>query len=115
MREERGIITGGATIGETVTLWGEILGNVIVADGGKFYVRGTICGDVEIQPGGRMHIFGLISGSVTLHHGTKVIHSGAVEGNILNQGGRLFIDPTATVTGKVKTTAGETHSSDIPT
>ena len=109
MREERGNINGDVVVYEDYTLWGTIVGNVKVIDGGKFYVRGNIHGDMEVEPGGRVHVFGQISGSVKLTRGTKVIHSGIIKGDVVNEGGRFFADPGTMICGKVRTRAGETR------
>lgn len=108
MREERGRIGGDVVIYEPFTLWGVVGGNVTVIEGGKFYSRGLIYGNLIVEPGGRVHVFGNVSGNVTLAEKTKVIISGNVGGNIINSGGRLFVDKTAKVEGKIKTHAGET-------
>jgi cytoskeletal protein CcmA (bactofilin family) len=108
MREERGTIAGPVTIDEPYTLWGSIGGDVTVVDGGKFYMRGSIYGNLKVANGGRVHIYGNISGNLTVEEGTKVIHSGNLAGDAFNNGGRLFVDATATIKGKVKTVGGET-------
>ena len=76
---------------------------------GKLYVRGAIYGSLIVEFGGRVHIFGNVSGNVTVGRGAKLIHSGVIGGDAINDGGRLFIDPTATVMGKVKTITGDTE------
>lgn len=108
MREERGRIAGDMVIYEPFTLWGSVGGNVTVIDGGKFYSRGLIYGNLIVEPGGRVHIFGNVSGDVTLAENTKVIISGMVGGNVTNNGGRLFIDRTAKIEGRIRTNAGKT-------
>ena len=108
MREERGQLAGDMTVNEPLTLWGSVAGNVTAAAGAKFYMRGAIYGDLIVKPGGRVHVFGNISGDMTVMEKTKVIHSGVIGGNVLNEGGRLYIDATAQVAGRVRTTAGET-------
>ena len=108
MREERGTLSGDIVVCEEYTLWGSIIGNVRVVDGGKFYLRGTIHGSIDVEPGGRMHIFGRVSGKVKLARGTKVIHSGMIGSDVINDGGRFFVDAGAIIEGKVKTRAGET-------
>ncbi len=108
MREERGQLAGEVVVYESFTLWGTIGGNVKVIKGGKFYVRGAIYGDLEVQPGGRVHIFGNLAGSLTVCSKAKVIVSGMIGGDAVNLGGRLFIDATGKVLGKVKTKSGDT-------
>ncbi|HSU66810.1 MAG TPA: polymer-forming cytoskeletal protein [Tepidisphaeraceae bacterium] len=108
MREERGNISGNLVISEPFTLWGSIAGDVTAAQGAKFYVRGAIYGNLIVTPGGRVHVFGNISGDLTVAPKAKVIHSGILGGDALNNGGRLYIDATAKVLGKVKTYDGET-------
>ena len=108
MREERGNISGNLVISEPFTLWGSIAGDVTAAQGAKFYVRGAIYGNLIVTPGGRVHVFGNISGDLTVAPKAKVIHSGILGGDALNNGGRLYIDATAQVAGRVRTMAGET-------
>jgi len=108
MHEERGQLTGNQVIDRGVDLWGNIVGNVSVVDGGKMYVRGNIYGDMTVYDGGRVHIYGNITGNLTIKDGAKVIHGGVVGGNVINDGGRLFVDYNAKVLGKLKTRSGET-------
>ena len=114
MREERGQIKGGITVYEPYTLWGTIGGDVRVIEGGKMWVRGSIFGDLDVAAGGRVHVYGNISGDLTVHKDAKVIHSGIVMGDVINRGGRLYIDATGTVQGKVKTKSGETKIEPKP-
>jgi len=108
MREERGTIAGDFTVTEPTTLWGSVGGNVIVAEGGKLYMRGAVYGDILVEYGGRLHIFGRVVGSLTVKRGAKVIHSGVLGGNATNLGGRLYIENTSQINGKIKTVKGET-------
>ena len=108
MREERGHLAGDVQINEPYTLWGSIAGDVNVGKGAKFYMRGAIYGNLNVLSGGRVHVFGNVSGNLTLVAKSKVIHSGTLGGDAVNQGGRLYIDATAKVLGKVKTLEGET-------
>lgn len=108
MREERGNLAGNQVINEPYTLWGSIAGDVTAVKGSKFYVRGAIYGSLTVAPGGRVHVFGNVSGNLTVAEKAKVIHSGTLGGDAINSGGRLYIDGTAKVLGKVKTHAGET-------
>ncbi|MFN4243653.1 MAG: hypothetical protein ACK4PI_10495 [Tepidisphaerales bacterium] len=114
MREERGTIPGDVVVYEPFTLWGTALGNVTVIDGGKLYARGLIHGDLIVEPGGRVHLFGTVSGSVHVHPDTKVILSGTVGRHAINHGGRLYIDATAKVMGRVITHAGKTRIQPPP-
>src|SRR2546421_5506887 len=108
MHEERGTIAGDWTVTEPTTLWGSVGGNVTVAEGGKLYMRGAIYGDILVEYGGRLHIFGRIVGSLTVKRGAKVIHSGVLGGDAINKGGRLVIETTSIINGKIKTNKGET-------
>jgi hypothetical protein len=108
MREERGHLGGDIEIKEPYTLWGSIAGTVTVSDGSKFYMRGAIYGDLVVEAGGRVHVLGNISRNVTVKDGSKVIIGGAIGGDVTNLGGRLYIESTAHVLGKVKTVSGET-------
>jgi cytoskeletal protein CcmA (bactofilin family) len=107
MREERGNIAGNFTIAEPYTLWGSIVGTVTAAQGSKFYLRGAIYGDLNVAPGGRVHVLGNISGNVVVSEKAKLVLGGAVGGNVTNlSGGRLFIEATAKVLGRVRTHDG---------
>jgi cytoskeletal protein CcmA (bactofilin family) len=108
MREERGRIIGDVVVYEPFELWGSISGSVSVIEKGKFYARGAIYGNLTVEYGGRVHVFGNVSGDVVVHRGAKVIVSGAIGGDVINRGGRLYIDASAKVLGKVKTRKGET-------
>lgn len=108
MREERGRIAGNITISEPYELWGSLSGTMTITAGGKVYVRGAIYGDLIVQDGGRCHVFGNVSGSLFVHAGAKVIHSGVVGKDVTNDGGRLVVDATAKVMGRIKTRSGET-------
>lgn len=108
MREERGNLAGDIKITEPYTLWGSIAGTVTVMEGSKFYMRGAIYGNLEVAPGGRVHVLGNISGNVIVSPKSKVILGGSVGGDVVNNGGRLYLEATAQVLGKVKTHSGET-------
>ena len=103
MREERGHIAGDVRIKEPYTLWGSIAGDVAAVKGSKFYMRGAIYGDLIVESGGRVHVLGNISGNVDVHPKTKVILGGTVGGDVTNHGGRLYIEATCNVLGKVRT------------
>jgi len=109
VREERGQLGGDLIVSEPLELWGAVGGNVNVVEGGKLYLRGAVYGDLTIEYGGRAHIFGRVIGNLTVKRGGKIIHSGVLGGDAINQGGRLFIEPTATINGKIKTLKGETR------
>ena len=108
MREERGTIAGDFTVTEELTLWGAVGGNLIIEEGGKCYMRGAVYGDIYVMFGGRLHIFGRVAGSLVVKRGGKVIHSGVLGGNATNEGGRMYIENTSTINGKLKTLKGET-------
>src|SRR5438477_10489217 len=109
MREERGTFKGDMVISEPVTLWGTVAGNVSVIKGGKFYLRGSVYGNISAEPGGRAHLLGNITGDLTVMEDAKVILAGAIGGDAINEGGRLYIEHTAKVMGKVKGRKGKTQ------
>jgi cytoskeletal protein CcmA (bactofilin family) len=108
MHEERGQLRGNQVISEAVDLFGSIAGNVTVENGGKVYVRGNIFGNLLVDDGGRVHIYGHVTGNLTVKEGAKVIHSGMIGGDAINRGGRLYIEASGKVLGKVRTRGGET-------
>jgi cytoskeletal protein CcmA (bactofilin family) len=108
MREERGQIPGDVVVYEHFTLWGSIGGNVTVIQGGKLYVRGSIYGNMSVEQGGRVHILGNLTGDLTVHPDAKVIVSGIVGGSITNLGGRVQVESSAQVHGKIRTKDGKT-------
>lgn len=108
MRDERGTIGGDLTVNDELNLWGTVGGNLIIAEGGKCYMRGAVYGDIIAEYGGRLHIFGRVAGGLIVKRGAKVIHSGVLGGDATNEGGRLYIENTATINGKIKTIKGET-------
>lgn len=108
MREERGQVPGDVVVYEPFTLWGSVGGKVSVIEGGKLYVRGAIYGELLVEDGGRAHILGTVSGNLVVQEGGKVVVSGLVGGDAINEGGRMYVDRTAKVMGRVKTRSGET-------
>lgn len=112
MREERGQLAGDLMVYEPFTLWGSVGGNAKVLRDGRLYVRGVVYGNLDVEPGGRVHILGAVKGNLTILPHTKVIVSGVIGGDCINRGGRLYIDPTASIGGKVRTISGETHVKD---
>jgi predicted acyltransferase (DUF342 family) len=108
MREERGQISGDIVVYEPFTIWGTVGGNVKVVEGGKLYLRGSIYGDLLVEWGGRVHVYGNVTGKLCVERGAKVIVSGIIGADAVNRGGRLFVDSTATIGGKIKTRSGDT-------
>lgn len=108
MREERGHIQGKQVISDALDLWGNIIGDTRVVEGGKMYLRGSVIGNLTVEDGGRVHIFGHVTGHLTIQEGAKVIVSGVVGKDVTNNGGRLYIEGCAKVLGKLRRKAGET-------
>lgn len=102
MREERGQIQGDMVVYEKLTLWGTLGGDCTVVKGGRMYLRGSIYGNLIVEAGGRVHAYGNIRGNVIVHPKAKVILSGTIGGDACNEGGRLYIDSTARIMGRVK-------------
>jgi cytoskeletal protein CcmA (bactofilin family) len=114
MREERGQVSGDVVVYEPYTLWGSIGGDVKVIEGGRLYARGNVYGSLIVEFGGRVHIFGNIVGDLTVEKGAKVVHSGVIGGDAINNGGRLFIESTAQVRGKIKNRKGAETTVQTP-
>jgi cytoskeletal protein CcmA (bactofilin family) len=112
MREERGQLTGDLVISEPYTLWGKIAGNLTVIDGGKLYVRGSVFGNLTAEAGGRVHILGNVKGDVSIFPRAKVIIGGIIGGDVQNRGGRLYVEHSAKIMGKLKLKEGETTFED---
>ena len=96
-------------------LWGSVAGNVSVVKGGKFYLRGSVYGNISAESGGRAHLLGNVSGDLIVMEDAKVILGGAVGGDAINEGGRLYIEHTAKVMGKVKGRKGKRFEFSDPT
>jgi cytoskeletal protein CcmA (bactofilin family) len=72
--------------------------------------RGQIGGDVVVyEP---FTLWGSVTGNITLHRGAKVVHSGMCGGDFINEGGRLFIESTAKVMGKIKNVNEKAETKD---
>lgn len=108
MREERGHLSGKQVISDSLDLWGNIVGDTRIIDGGKMYLRGSIIGNLKVEDGGRVHIFGHVTGHLIVEEGAKVIVSGIVGRDVTNNGGRLYIQGSARLLGKLRRKAGET-------
>jgi len=80
---------------------------VTVVRGSKFYMRGTVYGDVTVLDGGRVHVFGNVTGTLLVKDGARVILSGVIGKDCINEGGRLYLDSTARVMGKLIQGDGE--------
>jgi len=109
MKEERGQLKGEQVIDGPYTLWGSIAGDVTAINGSKFYARGTIYGDLTVLHGGRVHVYGNVTGTLTVKDGAKVIVSGQIGRDAVNLGGRLYVDASAVIHGKVRSDEGETQ------
>src|ERR1700733_8922198 len=103
MRKERNKIVGDQTINELYTLWGMIVGNVTVVEGGKLYLRGSIFGSLSIAPGGRAYFFGWVRGAVAAEKKARLLDRGSVVGHLISRGGRIHFDLAPKTGGKVTT------------
>lgn len=109
MREDRSNLVGNQEFAEAVDFWGSITGNLNITDGGKVYLRGNVYGSVLVSDGGRTHIFGQVTGDLVVEKGAKVILEGIVGRDAINRGGRLYVEASAKILGKLKRRDGETH------
>ena len=81
----------------------------------KFYMHGESTATSPSNTAVESHIFGNITGNLKVARGSKVIHSGTLVGDATNEGGRLYVDATAKIHGKIKTLKGETKIEPVPT
>jgi hypothetical protein len=69
---------------------GKLLGNVVVAAGGRLRLGGMIAGTLQVQTGGYAHVCGLVEGLVVEQGGSAQL-DGMCAGNVFNMGGELTI------------------------
>ncbi|MGH3008984.1 MAG: hypothetical protein ACRDLM_06200 [Gaiellaceae bacterium] len=98
MRASHDKLEGDQTIADTLRLYGTIVGDASVVDGGVLELFGTITGSVRVLVGGRADVCGTVGGSL-LNEGTARVE-GVVSGEVAGAGATEVV-PGAMVGGQV--------------
>jgi hypothetical protein len=89
---------------------GLVRGDLFVRDNSVCDVTGMVSGNLLAERTGKAILHGLVTKAAKSAGGDLEIY-GMVQGDVLNEGGRLFVDKSAVVRGKV---LGQTHQGPIP-
>jgi hypothetical protein len=92
------------------TMTGLVRGDLFVRDNSVCDVTGMVSGNLLAERTGKAILHGLVMKAAKSAGGDLEIY-GMVQGDVLNEGGRLFVDKSAVVRGKV---LGQTHTAPIP-
>jgi hypothetical protein len=92
------------------TMTGLVRGDLFVRDNSVCDVTGMVSGNLLAERTGKAVLHGLVTKAAKAAGGDMEIY-GMVQGDVLNEGGRLFVDKSAVVRGKV---IGQTHQGPIP-
>jgi hypothetical protein len=92
------------------TMTGLVRGDLFVRDNSVCDVTGMVSGNLLAERTGKAILHGLVTKAAKAAGGDLEIF-GMVQGDVINEGGRLFVDKTAVVRGKI---VGQTHQSPIP-
>ena len=99
MSIECGKIEGPLEVRDDFQLDGMVTGDVVVADGGHFILRGMCCQNLIVLQGGTVELFGTVSGSVINRGGFLEVH-GTIGGRLETvEGGDTYVDENAQVGG----------------
>jgi len=92
------------------TMTGLVRGDLFVRDNSVCDVTGMVSGNLLAERTGKAVLHGLVTKAAKAAGGDLEIF-GMVQGDVINEGGRLFVDKTAVVRGKI---VGQTHQAPIP-
>jgi hypothetical protein len=92
------------------TMTGLVRGDLFVRDNSVCDVTGMVSGNLLAERTGKAILHGLVTKAAKAAGGDLEIF-GMVQGDVINEGGRLFVDKTAVVRGKI---VGQTHQNPIP-
>lgn len=92
------------------TMTGLVRGDLFVRDNSVCDVTGMVSGNLLAERTGKAILHGLVTKAAKAAGGDLEIF-GMVQGDVINEGGRLFVDKSAVVRGKI---VGQTHQSPIP-
>jgi hypothetical protein len=92
------------------TMTGLVRGDLFVRDNSVCDVTGMVSGNLLAERTGKAILHGLVTKAAKAAGGDLEIF-GMVQGDVINEGGRLFVDKSAVVRGKI---VGQTHQGPIP-
>src|SRR3981189_1362747 len=92
------------------TMTGLVRGDLFVRDNSVCDVTGMVSGNLLAERTGKASLHGLVTKAAKAAGGDLEIF-GMVQGDVINEGGRLFVDKTAVVRGKI---VGQTPQAPIP-
>ena len=98
MRTEKEKIEGDLTLTDSLTLYGQATGNVVVAAGGEFHLYGMCTRNLSVQEGGKAIIYGMVSGHV-INAGGDLQILGTIVGALHSASGNTEVDPNASILG----------------
>jgi len=94
----------------STTMTGLVRGDLFVRDNSVCDITGMVSGNLLAERTGKALLHGLVTKAAKSAGGDLEIY-GMVQGDVINEGGRLFVDKSAVVRGKV---IGQTHNGPIP-
>lgn len=94
----------------STTMTGLVRGDLFVRDNSVCDVTGMVSGNLLAERTGKAILHGLVTKAAKAAGGDLEIY-GMVQGDVINDGGRLFVDKSAVVRGKI---VGQTHTASIP-
>jgi len=98
MRTEQKQIDGDLVLTDSLALYGQATGNVVVASGGELHLYGMCARDLTIQEGGKVVIYGMVSGHV-VNDGGDLRVLGTIVGSLRSPDGSTEVDPNACILG----------------
>ncbi|MHB1145359.1 MAG: hypothetical protein ACYCZS_10715 [Thiobacillus sp.] len=98
MRTEQRQIEGDLTLEYGLALYGQVTGDIVVADKGELHLYGMCARNLMIQDGGKAVVYGMVGGHV-LNNGGVLQILGTVVGSLRSPAGHTDVDPNASILG----------------
>lgn len=92
------------------TMTGLVRGDLFVRDSSACDVTGMVSGNLLAERTGRAILHGLVTKAAKAAGGDLEIY-GMVQGDVVNENGRVFVDKTAVVRGRI---VGEVQDTPLP-
>lgn len=98
MRAERRQIEGNLTLRDSLSLYGQVTGDILVAAGGDLSLYGMCAQNLTIQEGGKAVIHGMVCGQV-FNDGGDLQVLGTIVGSLRTSSGNTEVNSSARVLG----------------